>query len=1090
MPPRSSSGRGRYGKIPPRSRHYQQQSASQRASSAASASSSNLNTQQQSTSSSGSSSFSRRSALNKNNSRYNNSLNNHGSNSKTSASAAPQGPGSVKASAVVAGGEAGGAGNTPNTSTSSTTSNTPLKNSKNDQLDLSKYNFNKLTNPSETLNNILKEIDLSYDSSLGLLQGDSIINLPSKNKLVIVGKLIKKMIKELDGIIAKDNSYLIRIDEKISKITGKPREFQKEKLIISLNKNRKDDSSSDLKRKYSDIDNKGKQSTEKLKDNNNNSNKISNNNDNNNNKINNDDDSSLVAENTGDDDEDKLMPKKRRRKITLTNKKDPSSNNNNNSIKESAVDDKSDSDELSDLSVKKESEDEDDANDLSSIKSIEIDDLDNGSSIDTRIASVKKEDKESVPTDDILSGIDDDADEDIKPKNRHTIKIKGVRSDAGSNKDDDDDAVVVVKKEKSLDTDKKIKINEDDEDEDEEKLKINKSKNTPGDNEKDGDDDGDDDDDDEGGDNDDANDNKIDYELDLQTPRFVPSIYKDKPKIEFPINEMIEPVVKSLDLYPRDPEPCPPDESTESEEFLKKKYAVTLYPHDSLKSLLPGEIPLTDFSGTKPNNQVAFTTFQTYIEPIFKLFSDDDIRFLKNKYNLCSNLPKDYDPKITPFLIPKLGAIYTDVWHQEDINSGMVKVENPKEIENFKPEKIMIEHGESMIRPNGSEDNITNEILETEDISCGPLTSRLLSAIMSEDLCDDENGASGENGNSSLVSLAGTPFDDEETNDTKIKTEDDENNGGGGTTLWKSSVLKSDYSTLEERLKTELKYIGVYMNVAQTLNEGQDKNKNSKSKNHANKEDGEGDAGVNSGDVDPSNNGNTGDKDKDDQKDKEKDGKKSEAANTEKDLKKKEEEEFINDWVLNRQDDEISSDLRSLQKELKEVTLKNMKRKKMLLPLVEEQMAWQEYISILEDLDKQVEQSYRRRISVTPKKSKKKGSSGGSHHSGSGGSSSGHHDLLTHQAVANSGFRALLDKREKWIEKIGPLFPSTLEMRRMPKTDIFKDLENVVVEDDDDNKNDDDEDDEDDEDEEQVQGTNDLENSDTMNGSSNSGAAK
>ena len=165
----------------------------------------------------------------------------------------------------------------------------------------------------------------------------------------------------------------------------------------------------------------------------------------------------------------------------------------------------------------------------------------------------------------------------------------------------------------------------------------------------------------------------------------------------------------------------------------------------------------------------------------------------------------------------------------------------------------------------------------------------------------------------------------------------------------------------------------------------------------------------------------------------------------------------------------------------------------MIVPVVEEQMAWQEYISILEDLDKQVEQSYRRRISVTPKKSKKKGSSSGSHHSGSGGgsgSSSGHHDLLTHQAVANSGFRALLDKREKWIEKIGPLFPSTLEMRRMPKTDIFKDLENVVVEDDDDNKNDDDEDDEDDEDEEQVQGTNDLENSDTMNGSNSSGAAK
>ncbi|GME93711.1 unnamed protein product [[Candida] boidinii] len=811
MPPRSSSGRGRYGKIPPRSRHYQQQSASQKASSAAaSASSSNSNTQQQSTSSSsGSSSFSRRSALNKNNSRYNNNNhNNHGSNSKQSASATSQGLGSGKASAT-------GVGNTSNTSLiSSTTNNTSsLKNSKNDQLDLSKYNFNKLTNPSETLNAILKEIDLSYDSSLGLLQGDSIINLPSNNKLVIIGKLIKKMIKELDGIITKDNSYLIRIDEKISKITGKPREFQKEKLIISLNRNRKDDSSllssssssslsssSDLKRKYSDIDSKLKQSSnEKLKD-----------------KINDDNyDSNLVNEDTGeyDDEEDKLIPKKRRRKITLTNKKDSSSsnnnnNNNNNSIKESAVDDKSDSDELSDLSVKKESEDEDDVNDLSSIKSIEIDDLDNGSSIDSRIASVKKENKESIPTDNILSGVDDDADEGIKLKNRHTIKIKGIRSDIDTKKDDDDDAVIVIKKEKFTDTDKKIEINEDDEDEDEEKLKINnKSKKiTPNDIEnKDNGADGDDEEDEDDNKN---NNNNIDYELDLKTPRFVPSIYKDKPKIEFPINEMIEPVVKSLDLYPSDPQPCPPDESPESEEFLKKKYAVTLYPHDSLKSLLPGEIPLTDFSGSKPNNQIAFTTFQTYIEPIFKLFSDDDIRFLKNKYNLCSNLPKDYDPKITPFLIPKLGAIYTDVWHQEDINSGMVKVENPKEIENFQPEKIMIENGESMIRPKGSEDNITNDILETEDISCGPLTSRLLSAIMSEDLCDDENGGSGENGNSSLVSLAGTPFDDDETNETKIKTEDDENNGAGGsggTTLWKSSVLRSDYSTLDERLKTELK---------------------------------------------------------------------------------------------------------------------------------------------------------------------------------------------------------------------------------------------------------------------------------------------
>ncbi|KAH3686114.1 hypothetical protein WICPIJ_002910, partial [Wickerhamomyces pijperi] len=106
---------------------------------------------------------------------------------------------------------------------------------------------------------------------------------------------------------------------------------------------------------------------------------------------------------------------------------------------------------------------------------------------------------------------------------------------------------------------------------------------------------------------------------------------------------------------------------------------------------------------------------------------------------------------------------------------------------------------------------------------------------------------------------------------------------------WKSSIIKTDYKTLDERLKRELRYIGVYMNVEQMLNE-------------------------------PG---------------------------------------FDQDWVQNREDDEIARELRHLQKELKEVQARNIKRKKMIIPIVEEQIAWQEYMSILEDLDKQVEQHYR-----------------------------------------------------------------------------------------------------------------------------------
>ncbi|GME86732.1 unnamed protein product [Ambrosiozyma monospora] len=96
-------------------------------------------------------------------------------------------------------------------------------------------------------------------------------------------------------------------------------------------------------------------------------------------------------------------------------------------------------------------------------------------------------------------------------------------------------------------------------------------------------------------------------------------------------------------------------------------------------------------------------------------------------------------------------------------------------------------------------------------------------------------------------------------------------------------------------------------------------------------------------------------------------------------------------------------------------------------------------MSILEDLDKQVEQYYRRRINVTPKKSKKKG-----HHNA--------HKDETH-LVTNASFKSLLEKRSKWIEKIGPLFKSQLEMRRMPEESIFEKVLNGNGDDNDDDEN-------------------------------------
>ena len=69
--------------------------------------------------------------------------------------------------------------------------------------------------------------------------------------------------------------------------------------------------------------------------------------------------------------------------------------------------------------------------------------------------------------------------------------------------------------------------------------------------------------------------------------------------------------------------------------------------------------------------------------------------------------------------------------------------------------------------------------------------------------------------------------------------------------------------------------------------------------------------------------------------------------------------------------------------------------------MVEEHIAYQEYCAILEDLDKQVDLAYMKRL-----KGKEKT------------------DVVTPQQQAlNSGLRALLEKRRRWIDNIGKLFP-------------------------------------------------------------------
>lgn len=413
------------------------------------------------------------------------------------------------------------------------------------------------------------------------------------------------------------------------------------------------------------------------------------------------------------------------------------------------------------------------------------------------------------------------------------------------------------------------------------------------------------------------------------------------PKSEFvPSQTLSASAIAELGLFSEDNNGL----ETQGKDYLKKKYGVASYPENDLKDLLPGEIPDTDFSKTKaPSNQVQFTTYQSYIESFFRPFSNDDIAFANEKFVIPPEFDNSsYDPQVSPYLIPKLGVFYADVWAEEDA-ALRSKLSSPG------IQKPPLES----YRPKGNVDNLVDEKMLTEDVSCGPLSNRLLSAILS---VHEANKAEDND------KLSGSEDPDQ------IKKEDsimDESNFGEdvATQLDSGETYKvtsdaNDFYSMEERLKRELKYIGIFMNFP-----SKDEDKPKRSGNIIDSE----------------------------------------------------------DWIMEREDDEVCTEIRALQEELKGAVVRNRQRKKYLVPILEEQLAYQEYCTILEDLDKQVDQAYVKRLKAKSKKKKTL-----------------EVPNTAQQQAANSGLRALLDKRTRWIENIGKLFPVAETMKRIPSESIFK----------------------------------------------------
>ena len=144
-------------------------------------------------------------------------------------------------------------------------------------------------------------------------------------------------------------------------------------------------------------------------------------------------------------------------------------------------------------------------------------------------------------------------------------------------------------------------------------------------------------------------------------------------------------------------------------------------------------------------------------------------------------------------------------------------------------------------------------------------------------------------------------------------------------------------------------------------------------------------------------------------------------------------------------DDEVAHRLRCLQAELKKQVIINGARKARLLQIAQERMAHQEFSTILDDLDGQVQQAYLKRTRTLGKGKKNAkrpgGAGGGSHYiAGSAGGTAG-----TAKPGIGDAAKTLMERRKKWTDTIKPIFSDEVTRVRGEGETIFTEPEMSVL---------------------------------------------
>ncbi|KAI0345002.1 hypothetical protein BDW22DRAFT_1326233 [Trametopsis cervina] len=125
---------------------------------------------------------------------------------------------------------------------------------------------------------------------------------------------------------------------------------------------------------------------------------------------------------------------------------------------------------------------------------------------------------------------------------------------------------------------------------------------------------------------------------------------------------------------------------------------------------------MDDFSKAKQPSQVLVTTFYTSIEPWIRPIKEEDVGFLEHT-----------NDEVEPFIMPKLGRHYSEVWEEEDIQQYGIPLPGTAAVRSGIP---LPGSSSTAPLPRWEPSTLQESDVLTEERGHGPLTERLVSAMI------------------------------------------------------------------------------------------------------------------------------------------------------------------------------------------------------------------------------------------------------------------------------------------------------------------------------------------------------------------------